>query len=249
MARQYPARPEVLLPEWYRWIRRAPGNWVRSVRNVWPELLLPDLRLDRLQLLAGFGPAALGGQLPVAAEVVADALQADIGRDARRGHGGAGSGGGGVRDCRSGRRAPRFPSGGELRQRFVVSIRVDQPVTDRQHDLLQLRHAALGGLNVDRVDVQERVAHRQHQDLAAQHVRALLVPQRQVLGYVLVLVDVRGDVHRSRNQLLLGKEQHREIAQMLAVAAAGHEADQVVLISRRERDQEQEFRLAAAGQG
>ncbi len=88
----------------------------------------------------------------------------------------------------------------------------------------------------------------QHQHLAAQHLRALLVPQRQILRDRLVLVDAGLDLHRAENQLLLGKLQDDELAQVLAVAARHHQADQVVLVARRERDHEQELRLVLPGQ-
>ena len=50
-------------------------------------------------------------------------------------------------------------------------------------------------------------------------------------------------MHGSENQLLFRKLQHHHVAEGFAVAARHHEADQVVLAARRERQHQQEFRL------
>src|ERR1035437_4833739 len=67
--------------------RQSRPFWLRSGK------CLPRFRFDRLQLFSGFRPAALRGQLAVAAQMVANALDPRIG----------GGGGGG---------APRAPGGG-----------------------------------------------------------------------------------------------------------------------------------------
>ena len=78
--------------------------------------------------------------------------------------------------------------------------------------------------------------------------RALLVPQRQVLGNVLVLIDARLDLHRAVHQLLFRELVKNQVAQVIAVASRGHPTDQIVLAPRSERKNQQKLRRFLPGQ-
>ena len=77
----------------------------------------------------------------------------------------------------------------QVGQGLVEGVSVDQPVAHSQHHLLELWHTGFGGLNVNGLEVKEAASHGESNDAAPQHVRPLLVPQREVFGNVLVLVD------------------------------------------------------------
>src|SRR5713101_3605669 len=66
----------------------------------------------------------------------------------------------------------------------------------------ELWHTGFGGLNVNGLDVEEAATDRQSDDVSAQNARALLVPQAEILGDVLVLVDARLNLHGAVHQLL-----------------------------------------------
>src|ERR1022692_2564855 len=83
----------------------------------------------------------------------------------------------------------RGGTAGQLGQGLNESIPVNQPVTHSQYDLFELRHTGFAGLDVDGLDVEKTASHRQSDNVSAQNVRALLVPQGQILGDVLVLVN------------------------------------------------------------
>ena len=75
----------------------------------------------------------------------------------------------------------------QIGQSLVEGIPVDQPVAHRQHHFLELGHTGFGCLNVDRLEVEEAASDGQGDNAPTQYARALLVPQREILGDVLVL--------------------------------------------------------------
>jgi ABC-type nickel/cobalt efflux system permease component RcnA len=72
------------------------------------------------------------------------------------------------------------------------------------------------------------------QQAAAAHVRALLIPQRQLAGELRVLIDARLDLLRAVDQAGLGEVVDHRCAVVRAVAAAGDPADQVVAVGGSE---------------
>src|SRR5271166_7156067 len=139
----------------------------------------------------------------------------------------------------SGSHCSRSRFSGKLGQGLVKGVAVDQPVAHRQHHLLELWHAGLGGLNVNGLEVKEAARHRKSNDVATQHPRTLLVPQREVFGNVLVLVDARFDLHWAVHQLLLRQLIEDQFSKLLTIASSRHPADQVVLASWAKRQNQQ----------
>jgi len=103
---------------------------------------------------------------------------------------GIGSGGGG--------------GGAQFGEGLFVCIGVDEAVADGDDHFLQLGHAGLIGLEVDGLGEQELVIDGQDGHLAAEDAGALLVPEVEVLGDVLVLIDAGLDLHGSVVELLFG---------------------------------------------
>ena len=117
-------------------------------------------------------------------------------------------------------------------QRGLEGGAVGQLVLQREHHEAQLGHGAALGLQVDRLGVDQRLAAGNHQQRSAPHVRALLVPQRQLAGELRVLVDARLDLQRAVDQPGLGEVVDNGRAVVRAVAAARDPADEVVAIGR-----------------
>ena len=103
-------------------------------------------------------------------------------------------------------------------------------------------------MDVNRLDIQEVVPDGHGDHLAAQHAGALLVPERQIAGYLLLLVDLRFDLVRPVDKLLLGKLIEDQLPEPVPVAAGCHPAVEIVLGARRERQHQQEFRLGLTRQ-
>jgi hypothetical protein len=61
------------------------------------------------------------------------------------------------------------------------------------------------GLQVDRLRVKKRLPAGNHQKAAADHVRALLIPERELAGELRVLVDARFNLLRPSTSRVLGK--------------------------------------------
>src|ERR1019366_2148355 len=93
----------------------------------------------------------------------------------------------------------------QVGQGLIEGVPVDQSVAHRQHHLLELGHTSFGCLNVNGLEVKESASDGKGDNVSAQHARALLVPQREVLGDVLVLVDARFNLHGAVHQLLFGE--------------------------------------------
>ena len=121
-------------------------------------------------------------------------------------------------------------------------------IAQRQHHLLQLRHARLRRLQINRRNIEERIAHRQHQRLPLQHLRPLLVPQRQIFRNILILIDAGIHLHRPQNQLLFRKLHHHNFAELVAIAPRQHHADQILLRRGSECRHQQKLRFRFAGQ-
>ena len=79
-------------------------------------------------------------------------------------------------------------------------------------------------------------------------MRALLIPQTQLPGKLRILIDARFDLQRPVHQPGLGKVVHHRRAIVLAVAAAGDPADQVVPVGRGEGQNLDKLRARLARQ-
>ena len=103
-------------------------------------------------------------------------------------------------------------------------------------------------MDVNRLNVEEVIPDGHGDHLAAQHAGALLVPERQIAGDLLLLVDLRFDLVRPVDKLLLGKLIEDQFPEPVPVAAGRHPAVEIVLVARRERQHQQEFRVGLARQ-
>src|ERR1700737_718517 len=71
---------------------------------------------------------------------------------------------------------------------------------------LQFRQVSLLRSQIGRGYIKDRVLDRDHKQVrAAYHPRAHLIPQRELLRYLRVLVDPRLDLERPVDKLLLGE--------------------------------------------
>ena len=179
----------------------AAGSWlIQRFRR--GELL--ELLLERLEPLPGLAELAFGGQALVVGEIARGFgdQRVDVG-------GAAGVAAARRRRARRGRRRRAGAAAGvsvdgalpnSAGQRRLERRPVREPILQREHDEPQLRHRAALGLQVDRLGVQQRAADRDHDQAAAPHVRALLVPQRQLARQLRVLIDARLDLQRAVDQ-------------------------------------------------
>lgn len=86
----------------------------------------------------------------------------------------------------------------EARQRLLECLGVADPVAVHRHDEPQLRVERGFGLQVNRLDVQQRLTDRDHQQVAADDPRNPPVPERQRVREDPVQVDLRLDLLRIR---------------------------------------------------
>src|SRR5688572_22496012 len=118
----------------------------------------------------------------------------------------------------------------------------------RHHHALELGDAAALGAQIERLHVDQRSLDRDHEQLAAQHFRAALVPQRDLARDLGVLVDPVRDLVRTEHETLPREAIDRELAEVWAVVPRHHPRREVVLLPRRERTHEDELRLALTRQ-
>ena len=89
---------------------------------------------------------------------------------------------------------------------------------------------------------------RDDQQAPADHVGAVLAPERQLLRDVGVLVDARVDLARPEDQPVPREGIDRDLAVVLAVAPRRHPGSQVVPLRRRKgQEQDELFRLCRRG--
>src|SRR3954451_8788247 len=105
----------------------------------------------------------------------------------------------------------------------------------RQDDKAQFRHRAFLGLQVDRLNIQERATRWDDKQVAATHARALLIPERELTGQLRVLIYARFDLQRAVNQSRSREIIDEKMAVSVAVAAASDPANHVVLVGGRKR--------------
>src|SRR5216684_297168 len=80
-------------------------------------------------------------------------------------------------------------------------------------------------------------------------MRTLPVPQAEILGDVLVLIDARLNLHGAVHQLLFRELEINQVPQSISVAAGSHPPDQIVLAPRGERQDQQELGFFLPRQG
>ena len=68
----------------------------------------------------------------------------------------------------------------EFRQRFLEIRAEGQMLLCGEDDETQFGHRTFFGLQVDRLDIEERAANRDDEQVAATHARALLIPEREL---------------------------------------------------------------------
>ena len=105
-----------------------------------------------------------------------------------------------------------------------------------------------GRAQIQRPHVDQRLLDRDHHQRAPDHLRALLVPERDLRRDRLILADPRDDLPRAEDHLLLRKLKDAQRAVVLAVAARRQPRRQVVAVARREGQHLDELRLRLAGQ-
>jgi len=140
---------------------------------------------------------------------------------------------------RGGRR--RRAAAEDARQRLLERRLHGDLVAVRDDDAPELgERALLGGREVERLDVDQRLLDREREQRAPDHARAPLVPQRELLRDDRVLVDARVDLARPEDQLLLGEVEDDQAAVVRRVRAGRQPRDHVVAPARvEEREQDE----------
>ena len=81
----------------------------------------------------------------------------------------------------------------------------DNPISGGGDQALQFRQLAALGTEVERLDIQQSVIDRNHQQIAPNDAGACLVPKRKLLGDGRILIDPGLNLCRTVNQFLLRK--------------------------------------------
>ena len=117
------------------------------------------------------------------------------------------------------------------------------------HDhVVELGDRRLLRLHVDRLDVQERVVDRDHEEIAEQDVRACLAQERPLAGEPRILVDPGEDLRGSLDRAPLGEPEHGELPVVRLVGRRRHPRHHVLAVGRNEGDHQLEFLRGRAGQ-
>ena len=148
----------------------------------------------------------------------------------------------------AGRRAPAPSAAEDARQRGIERRLHHDLIFIGDDDAVQRRNSAAGCAQVQRPHVQQRFADRNHEQRALNHLRALLVPQRNLRRDHLVLVDARDDLARAVDDRLPRKLEHLELPVSLRIGARRHPRGQVVLPRGSERQHLNELGVRLPGQ-
>ena len=101
---------------------------------------------------------------------------------------------------------------------------------------------------IQRPHVEQRFLDRDDEQRALNHLRALLVPQRDLRRDDLVLIDARDDLPRPVHDRLARKLEHLELPVSLRIRSRDHPRRQVVLARGRERQHLDELGVRFARQ-
>src|SRR6185437_2800860 len=101
---------------------------------------------------------------------------------------------------------------------------------------------------IDRLGIQQRLADRNDDETTPAHARALLIPERQLARDRSVLIDARLDLQGTIDQLRFRKVIDHRLTVVRAIAAAADPSDEIVAVSRSERQDVDEFRRLLPGQ-
>src|SRR6202158_2553848 len=113
----------------------------------------------------------------------------------------------------------------------------------------QLRQVSVLRPQIERRYIKDRVFDRDHQQIrTAYHPRAHLIPQRELLRDLRILIDPRLDLKRPIDELLLGKLVDDQFAVVGRVATGGEPGYHVVAAARYHGKHEEELGLGPPGQ-
>ena len=122
--------------------------------------------------------------------------------------------------------------------------RLHDHLVARSHDHPgQLGDGALLGLQVERLEVHDRVLDGDHQQVAADHLAAGLVPQRELRRDQRVVGDARLDLGRARRPACPWGSRARAACRSCPRPAGPPAGGHVLLAQRSERLQQRELRL------
>src|SRR6185437_4739153 len=107
---------------------------------------------------------------------------------------------------------------------------------------LQFRdgRASLGG-EVQRLDIQDGILHRYHQQCAANYPGSTLVPERKLLRDRRTLVDTRLNLFRAVDQFFFRESENEDLSVIGSVATRRDPGNHVVLPRGRKRNHQNEF--------
>src|SRR6201988_1170500 len=98
---------------------------------------------------------------------------------------------------------------------------------------LQLRQVSVLRSQIERRYIKDRVLDRDHEQVrTAYHPRAHLIPQRDLLRYLRILIDPRFDLEWSIDELLLGKLVDDQLAVVGCVTTRSEPRDHIVAVAR-----------------
>ena len=144
---------------------------------------------------------------------------------------------------RSRRRSASFE---ERRQCLGERLLHHHMFTIRCDHAFELRQVSMLRPQIERRYIEDRVLDGDHKQVrAADHPRAHLVPQRELLGDFGILIDPCLDLERPVDELLLRKLVDNQLAVVGRIAARGEPRDHVVAAARHHREHDEELGLSA----
>ena len=124
----------------------------------------------------------------------------------------------------------------------------DNRVAGGHDDALHFGDAALVGLEIDRLHVEIGLADRDYQHIPADHPRAGLVPEGELLANLFVLVYACLDLQRAENELVFRILVRHQLAVVGTVGAGGEPVAHVVLVIGGVRQEQDELLALLARQ-
>ena len=145
-------------------------------------------------------------------------------------------------------RRRRGPGAEDGVQGLIERLLHRKAIAGGHDDGLHLRQPPGPTLEEHRLDVEERVLDRDHQQIAANHGGAATSPEGEPLRDRRILLDAVLDLYGSEDELVLGQIVRQQLAVVLAIGARRQPRNRVLLVLRGEGQHEEELLYLLTGQ-
>src|SRR6185436_2759386 len=98
-------------------------------------------------------------------------------------------------------------------------------------------------LQIDWLNKEERLTYRANQQMSAEYMGALLIPERELRRQLGILINARFNLQRSINQSGLGEVVDQKFPVFVAIATTGHPANQIVSPGRSKRQNQDKLAI------